>query len=196
MNINLTDWRERYRVRIGFVLGMIFIWRAQPRNILFLIAGLTLALIGILIRQWASGCVKKMDELAASGPYAIVRHPLYFGSFLAAAGFILSVTSFSLSNQKPYFDRTLFFWCSLWMLIDSIYRPKIEKEEAQLRQKFAQEHALYSQSVPKLMPTKIHRSQFDFSTFQLELWKKNKEVSSAIGYFIIAFILVSRYFYR
>ena len=30
-----------------------------------------------------------MDELATSGPYALVRHPLYVGSFLAALGFII-----------------------------------------------------------------------------------------------------------
>lgn len=202
IQMNNSNWRERYRVRIAFVLGLIFLWRAQPRNLFFLILGLAIAFLGILFRQWSAGCVKKMDELATSGPYAIVRHPLYAGSFLAALGFILSASSFPFSMSglidlsKPYWDRTLLFWGVLWILIDSIYLPKIEKEERDLRAKFTESYAEYSKKVPQIFPRTLKFSNFDFSTFQKELWLKNKEYLSFVGYAAICTILVMRYIYH
>ena len=190
------DWRERYRVRIGFFFGVLFLWRVQPRNIVLLGIGLIAAWAGILLRQWSAGCVKKMDELATTGPYAIVRHPLYLGSFLAGAGFMLAASSFSIGLKFPWLDRTLLFWCFLWILIDSVYRPKILREEAGLKAKFPGQYEDYEKSVPRLFPSNINRSQFNFSTFSWELWKKNEEYWSIAGYAVIAIILLFRYRYK
>lgn len=193
-NLSASNWRERYRVRISFIFGLVFLWRAQPRILFLLISGMALSFIGILLRQWSAGCVKKMDALAESGPYALLRHPLYTGSFLAAAGLILSATSFSLS--KSFFDRSLLFWCFLWILIDSIYLPKIDKEEAELKLKFSERYLDYSKRVPRFIPEKLHWSQFDFRTFQFNLWLKNKEYRSMVGYLGLCFILLYRYLHR
>lgn len=193
---DLSPWRERYRVRIGFIFALLFLWRAQPRNLILLVLGLALALLGVLIRQWAAGCVKKLDELAQEGPYALVRHPLYLGSFLAAFGFILSSSSLSIVLSKPYLDRTLFFWCFLWILSDSIYMPKILKEEADLNLKFNNSYSEYARRVPRFFPLQFQWSSLNFSSFNWALWKKNKEFYSIIGYFIISVILFSRYLYR
>lgn len=191
----LSDWRERYRVRISFVCGVIFIWRAQPRFLPFLILGMLVALLGILLRQWAAGCVRKMDELAMTGPYALVRHPLYVGSSIAAVGFVLASTSFSISMAKPFFDRTVLFWAFLWILFDSIYLPKIRKEELQLRSKFSAAYESYAARVPRFLPKKIDWSELDFSTFSWKLWQKNQEYWSFFGYFFICLILAARYHY-
>lgn len=194
--IPTVSWRERYRVRIGFAFAILFLWRAQPRSIVLLFLGLGIALIGVLIRQWAAGCVKKMDELATSGPYALVRHPLYLGSFIAAFGVLLSASSFSFSMTKPYFDRTLFFWAFFWILIDSIYKPKIEQEEKNLEAKFSNQFIEYVQKVPQLFPNRLRFSDLDFSSFRIAVWKKNEEYWSLIGYFILCAILIARYSYR
>ncbi|MBI3013324.1 MAG: isoprenylcysteine carboxylmethyltransferase family protein, partial [Elusimicrobia bacterium] len=186
----ISPWWERYRVRIGFLFGLLFLWRVQPRNIFFLVVGLGISFLGILLRQWAAGCVKKMDELATSGPYAVVRHPLYAGSFLAAVGLLIASSSFSLSLSKPYLDRTLFFWTFFWILIDSVYWPKIHKEEKELQEKFPQEYLSYENRVPRLLPAHLRWSDIDFSTFQWFLWKKNKEFYSLIGYGAMAIILI------
>lgn len=191
----LSPWRERYRVRIGFIFALVFLWRAQPRNLVLLVLGLLIALLGVLIRQWAAGCVKKMDELAQEGPYALVRHPLYLGSFLAASGFILSSSSFSFVLSKPYLDRTLFFWCFLWILVDSIYLPKILKEEADLNLKFKCSYTEYAERIPRFFPAQFKWSDLNFNTFNWVLWKKNKEFYSLIGYLIFCIILFSRYFF-
>lgn len=191
-----SHWREKYRVRISFVFALIFIWRVQPRNIGFLAAGFLIALAGILLRQWAAGCVRKMDELATTGPYALMRHPLYAGSFLAAAGMVLSASSFSIATTRPYLDRTLFFWAFLWILVDSIYKPKIESEEQNLREKFGPSYDEYAARVPRILPRRLRWSDLDFSTFSFQLWKKNAEYGSVIGFILIYAVIVARFIYR
>lgn len=191
-----ADWRERYRVRIGFAIGLIFLWRAQPRSIVLLGLGLLVALAGVLVRQWAAGVVKKNDELASTGPYALVRHPLYFGSFLAAAGLILASSSFSPGLRFPYLDRTLFFWACLWVLADSIYLPKIEKEERLLREKFPGQYEEFERKVPRVLPRKASWSELDFSSFDWKQWRKNEEYWSLVGYAVLALVLVARFLYR
>ncbi len=191
-----SHWREKYRVRISFVFAILFIWRAQPRSLVFLAVGFVIALLGVFIRQWSAGCVKKMDEIAQTGPYALIRHPLYFGSFLAAFGMIFSATTFSVAVAKPFLDRALFFWSFLWILADSIYLPKIRSEEENLREKFGAAYDDYAARVPQVFPRAFQWKGLDFSTFTWELWKKNKEYGSLIGFGFIYFILFSRFFLR
>ncbi len=191
-----SHWREKYRVRIGFAFAVLFIWRAQPRNMGLLVLGFAIALLGILIRQWSAGCVKKMDEVAQTGPYAFIRHPLYFGSFLAAFGMILSATSIGRGLSQPFLDRSLFFWSFLWIFADSIYLPKMRSEEENLRAKFGSAYDDYMSRVPRIWPRRFRLGDLDFSTFSWDLWKMNREYGSVIGFAIIYFVLFARYFYR
>lgn len=137
-----------------------------------------------------------MDELATTGPYAIVRNPLYLGSLTAAGGLIFACTSLSLSLSKPYLDRSLFYWGCLWILVDSIYLPKIAKEEENLRGKFGAAFDAYADRVPSMFPKTLHFRDFKFETFHLDQWKKNKEYGSLIGYFFLCLLLIARYLYR
>src|SRR5262249_8349192 len=76
---------QRLRVPIGFISAILFVIISRPtwRS---LAIGAPIALAGALIRAWASGHLRKNAELAVSGPYAFTRNPLYFGSFVMAAG--------------------------------------------------------------------------------------------------------------
>ena len=51
------------------------------------VLGTGMALAGLAIRSWAAGTLHKMKELTRSGPYAMVRNPLYVGSFFMMFGF-------------------------------------------------------------------------------------------------------------
>ena len=198
MNLETVNWRENYRVRIGAALGILFICRARPRNLFFLLLGLAVSALGILLRQWAAGCLVKNDELARSGPYSFVRNPLYLGSLLAALGLILASTSFShiFILKYPYFDRSLLFWSALWIMIDSIYLPKIEKEERLLKEKFGVVFENYAGKVPRILPRLADLKKLDFSSFNAELWKKNEEFWSIAGYLLICAFLIAGYIIR
>ncbi|OGR86347.1 MAG: hypothetical protein A3A86_03660 [Elusimicrobia bacterium RIFCSPLOWO2_01_FULL_60_11] len=197
MNPEESPWREKYRVRLGAAAGIVFIWRAQPTSLVFLFSGLLLGSLGILLRQWAAGCLMKNDELATKGPYAIVRNPLYLGSFVAAAGLMLAATSFAHPTdlRRGHVDRTLFFWAILWIFIDSVYMPKIRKEAALLRARFGAEYDAYAERVPALFPRLSRQLRPNFSTFSVELWKKNEEYWSLVGFAFICVILIFRFHY-
>ena len=57
----------------------------QPLSLL----GSGLILTGLFIRSWSAGILRKTEVLVTSGPYAVVRNPLYVGSFLMMFGFCL-----------------------------------------------------------------------------------------------------------
>ena len=52
--------------------------------------GLAIALVGQVFRIYAAGYIFKNKQLAKTGPYALVRHPLYLGNFLILMGFVLA----------------------------------------------------------------------------------------------------------
>jgi protein-S-isoprenylcysteine O-methyltransferase Ste14 len=110
--------------------------------------GLLLTAGGLLFTVWArlhlgknwSGTVtiKKGHELITSGPYALVRHPIYAGLLLAFLGSALAlgdwrgVLAFALAAG------------ALWR--------KLRLEERWMRQEFGDAYQAYSQRVAALVP--------------------------------------------
>ncbi len=82
-------WIQRWRVPLGFLSAAIFIVLARPTPRALLI-GAGVSLIGLGIRAWAAGHIRKNAELATSGPYAFTRNPLYLGSFFLGLGFTIA----------------------------------------------------------------------------------------------------------
>lgn len=101
--------------------------------------GMAAAMVGMLVRLYASGHIMKNRELATSGPYAVVRHPLYTGN-------ILLVTGFAIANQS-YWAVPLavaFFW--FW------YPTAIEYEDRKLRGIFGGAWENWAARTPALLP--------------------------------------------
>ena len=186
-----SPWYERYRVNISFFYAAVFLIYARPSSLILLILGLALAAFGIFLRQWAAGHIKKMDEVAHLGPYSLVRHPLYVGSLLGALGCLIA--SAPTRNSLSYFIQSLFIWFLFLLLVQYIYLPKAKKEEEQLTQKFGEAYILYSKETPRFIPKKFGEILNFSKTFQWELWVKNQEFMSIVGYLLILFLLISRY---
>src|SRR5215213_5268758 len=49
--------------------------------------GCGLIFAGLAIRSWSAGILRKTRELTTTGPYAVIRNPLYVGSFMIMSGF-------------------------------------------------------------------------------------------------------------
>src|SRR5688500_2719594 len=82
-------WIQRWRVPLGFLCAAIFIFFAKPTGTA-LLAGACVSLLGLALRAWAAGHIRKNTQLATSGPYAFTRNPLYLGSFLLGLGFTIA----------------------------------------------------------------------------------------------------------
>ncbi len=110
-----------------------------------LIAGSVIALIGALIRLWASGHVKKNKVLATDGPYAYVRHPLYVGNILILLGFSIA---------------SMLWWSYVLMafLLWFYYPPAISYEDNKLKNIFGQEWVNWSKNIHALIPTFKHKA--------------------------------------
>lgn len=110
-------------------------------NLLFEVAGggtLFLAAIG---RIWSAGYIagRKNLRLIQDGPYSVMRHPLYFFSFLGFLGAGLALESFVLTGAMV----SIFFLTHI---------PVIRREEDRLRQLFGEEYARYARDVPAVFP--------------------------------------------
>jgi protein-S-isoprenylcysteine O-methyltransferase Ste14 len=82
-------WIQRWRVPLGFLCAAAFIFFAKPTPRALLI-GASVSLLGLALRAWAAGHIRKNAQLATSGPYAFTRNPLYLGSFLLGLGFTIA----------------------------------------------------------------------------------------------------------
>lgn len=125
------------RMPLGFLLGALYLAFAIPEPLPLAVGG-SIALVGVLVRGWASGHIAKNERLAVSGPYAHTRNPLYFGSFLIAAGFAIAA-----------------HWSLLLLVIAFfvlVYGPKIEAERLNILGRFPTEYPSYSKNVPAFFP--------------------------------------------
>ena len=98
----MAEWSRvarRIRVPLGFAFAILYFWLARPawRS---LALGSVLIVLGLLLRAWASGNVRKDEALATSGPYAYTRNPLYLGSLLIGIGFAVAARYADNRNIK------------------------------------------------------------------------------------------------
>lgn len=103
------------------------------------ILGVILIIIGSLIRLWARGHFVK-GKLFTTGPYAIVRHPLYLGSSLIMIGVLCILNS----------------WLNWFIIIPMIilfHGASILYEENRLNKRFGLEWFEYKHSVPAIIPS-------------------------------------------
>ena len=91
----LTARLARARVPLGFAFAALCLWLARPTPA-SIAAGMLVALAGEALRVWASGHLEKGREITRSGPYRWTRHPLYVGSAILAAGFVIAARSLTV----------------------------------------------------------------------------------------------------
>jgi hypothetical protein len=139
----IRNWRynEIGRQGLGLVIMLVYSLLAAPRLLSFVV-GAMLAVLGMLVRLYASGYIIKNKQLATDGPYSLVRHPLYTGNLLMVIGFTFA------SGQWWTIPVSALFW---WFY----YPPAIEYEDRKLRDIFGEEWEQWSQTVPAVVPVSL-----------------------------------------
>lgn len=76
----------RRRTSFFCLVPLLILLPSRPNPPMFW-TGVALAVLGQVIRLWAAGTIHKSREVTTGGPYAYVRHPLYFGTFFITLGY-------------------------------------------------------------------------------------------------------------
>ncbi|MDP2921869.1 MAG: isoprenylcysteine carboxylmethyltransferase family protein [Candidatus Omnitrophota bacterium] len=105
--------------------------------------GMGLVLFGFLFRISARGYKEENtlngNALVKTGPYAIIRNPMYFGTFIIGTGVVVMLLE-------------LWFFFLFAAVFFMIYIPQIKKEEKILLERFGREYKEYCRSTPKYLP--------------------------------------------
>ena len=129
----------RWRVRLGYPVAIVYWLFAAPtwRSIAY---GAVVAALGLIVRAAAAGYLRKDRELAVTGPYSLTRNPLYLGSAVLAAGFVVAGHSWiSGLLVSAYF--AIFYYAVM------------RNEEEDLRMRFGTDFDAYASRVPLFFPS-------------------------------------------
>jgi protein-S-isoprenylcysteine O-methyltransferase Ste14 len=89
-------------------------------------------------RNWGMPMSRKeQPELVTSGPYALIRHPIYTGLILAMLGSALGLN---------------IFWALLLVLVSAYFIYSARREEAVMLQLFPQQYPAYMARTGMLVP--------------------------------------------
>jgi len=170
--LTYSEAAKKLRLPLGFIFGIAYLIWARP-TILTLAVGGAVAFAGVLVRAWAAGHIVKNRRLAVTGPYAHTRNPLYFGSFLIGAGFAIAVHW-----------GLLLVVIAFWVLV---YAPTMERERANIRERFPEAYDRYSANVPSFVPrmTPWRDEDSEDGGFSAELYMKHGEWKAGITYLLV-----------
>ena len=163
--MSVTRRLARLRVPLGFAFGILVAWLATP-SWLSLAWGLPIAGAGEALRIWAAGHLEKSREVTRSGPYRWLRHPLYVGSSLMAAGLAIAAGSIAVALIVAVYMATTI-------------TAAIVSENAFLRQTFGADYAAWQAGA---MPAVERR-------FSLERAVRNREYRALAGLLLGAALL-------
>jgi protein-S-isoprenylcysteine O-methyltransferase Ste14 len=155
-------------------VGIAAFWFARP-GFEWLICGVAIAAVGLLLRGYAAGHLRKGQQLATSGPYAYTRNPLYLGSILLAAGFCVASRS----------------WISTLLLAAYLmifYPMVIRREQIEIAKLYGAAFDAYASQVPLFWP-RFSPVKNPNDRFSWVVYLKNREYEAAIGLILGMLIL-------
>ena len=133
----------------GFLLALVlFVFLGSPPKLrptwlleFSEMLGFFLLAFACLWRIWCALFISgtKNGELAATGPYSVVRNPLYIGTFLGVVGFGFAV-------EQPLLAA------ALGAIFAAAYPSVVANEERHLDRLFGERYAAYCARVPRWIP--------------------------------------------
>jgi protein-S-isoprenylcysteine O-methyltransferase Ste14 len=155
----LGGWLFRHRTSLpipgALAILTLRIGEAPPSRLL-VGAGIAITLIGELIRLWGVhhiGAISRtrsdrLGPLIDSGPFALVRNPLYVGNIAMWVGFALTA-------------RLVWLAPVILVLLGLEYHAIVQWEESLLESRLGQAYRDYAARVPRWIPRKNRRDRKD-----------------------------------
>lgn len=140
--IDRLRYHEASRQGIGLLLLLVCAYFTMPAGEPRIIGGFVLAAIGQIWRIYAAGVIYKNRQLASTGAYSLVRHPLYLGNFLILVGFAIASGNWIVIAGVAFFF--LFY-----------YPTAIRYEDHKLEGIFGDEWRSWSKNIPGMFPTSL-----------------------------------------
>ena len=181
MSVPRGAW-ARWRAPLGYPVAALCLWLAHP-TVASAFAGSVVALLGLLVRASAAGYLRKREALAVTGPYARTRNPLYLGSALLAAGFMIAGRSWiAAALLAAYF---LIF-----------YSMVIRREQSELHAQYGAAFEEYAKRVPVFWPRLRVGNSAAKASFSFAQYVRNREYRAAIGAAMLAVLLAAMALWR
>lgn len=140
--IDSLRFHEISRQGLGLLLLLVCGIFTEPAGENRIYTGFALAVIGQVWRIYAAGVIYKNKQLATTGAYSLVRHPLYLGNFLILIGFTIAC-----ANWIVVLVVLFFFWF--------YYPAAIRYEDAKLERIFGDTWRNWSSTTPAMFPTRF-----------------------------------------
>jgi protein-S-isoprenylcysteine O-methyltransferase Ste14 len=147
----------RLRVPLFIALGLALIWYAKRE---WYAPALALSLFGEAIQLWCFASLQKNQVLAANGPYALVRNPMYLGRYLLLLGMLAL-----LGNAWLLAAFTVVYY--FYMV------NRVRREEALLERTFGAAYESYRAQVPRFLPRLSPRAAGRIAFFDWETFVRN-----------------------
>jgi protein-S-isoprenylcysteine O-methyltransferase Ste14 len=158
-------------ILFGLLIGYSVAYGPKPHDLvdyrdpLSILGGL-LVVVGLALRSWAAGILRKNAELATTGPYALIRNPLYAGSFLMMFGFCTLI------------GNPLSFAIILGPVL-VIYIVKVRHEEILLSSRFSHQWAEYARRTPRFLP-RLRRVDLK-ADWHFSQWLRHREYQALVA---------------
>jgi protein-S-isoprenylcysteine O-methyltransferase Ste14 len=123
-------------------------WREWPPSPVLTVAGVSLVVLGESIRLWGVrhiGAISRtrsdrLGPVVSSGPFALVRNPLYLGNIALWVGFAVSA-------------RLLWMAPIIVVLLGLEYHAIVRWEEGLLESRHGDQYRAYAARVPRWIPS-------------------------------------------
>ncbi len=161
-----------YRWPLAIAAAIIFILMMKPQ---YFWLGLLISLVGEGLQVWCFATLNKKKDLAAKGPYAVIRNPMYIGRYLLILGAIAITGSL--------------FLMVIYTIIYYFYMTnRVGREEEVLKEIFGEKYTEYCNNVNRFIPASTKFDKAEIRYFNWDLFFNNNAhwniLSVLIGYWV------------
>lgn len=145
-----TCFRLRaYLTSFPVILAIFIFFHSTEYDIVVWPVGVSVFLLGFAVRLWSQQHLHfRMDirkHMTTTGPYALMRNPIYIGNSLMAAGAVVT-------SELLWLAPATLIWCLV------VYHLAVRFEEDYLVEKFGKDYTDYADKTPRWFPRRLSSS--------------------------------------